>query len=119
MQGMAFQISKQICGLAGVFTGVGFVAKGGRRPQKSDCGFIPGPVDITCDEGRIVSVEQQKVVSVKRGRLMRLVCTPHVDLLTLILILCLQEVGETNILRDGPGTIINVLQQKAEGFTAL
>ncbi len=67
MQDIAFQTPKQICGLAGVFTGVGFIAKGGRRPQKSDCGFIPGPVDITCDEGRIVSVEKKKVASVQQG----------------------------------------------------
>ncbi len=67
MQGMAFQTPKKICGLAGLFTGIGFAAKGGRKPQKSDCGFIPGPVDITCDEGKIVSVEKQKVAAVQKG----------------------------------------------------
>lgn len=39
----------KIAGLAGIFTGSGFVERDGRRPSFEDCGFVTGPVDIRID----------------------------------------------------------------------
>jgi imidazolonepropionase len=36
--------------LAGLFDGAGFVKKRGRHPAPADCGFRPGPIDITIDD---------------------------------------------------------------------
>ncbi|MBF0555161.1 MAG: imidazolonepropionase [Nitrospirae bacterium] len=49
----------RIVNLAGVFTGSGFHIKQGRCPQEEDCGFIKGPIDITCSKetGLIQSIE--------------------------------------------------------------
>jgi imidazolonepropionase len=44
--------------LSGIFTGEGFVRRDGRRVGDADCGFVPGPVDLSIDDetGNVVAV---------------------------------------------------------------